>query len=427
MREAASHSIMVDKERCTGCVVCTLACPVQAIRVRGGKADVVKTEVCIDCGECLRVCPHQAVRSLTTRRQDLTGYKVLVALPSPVLYAQFGETYTPNDILWALRRTGFDYAVDLAVYCEMTLIATDEYLRRSPSPRPLISNFCPPVVRLILKNYPELVGHVLPIEVPREVAAKIMRRRVVAERGVRPEEVGIFHITPCAAKVVSITKPVGIERSNLNGAISIADLYLALSNALQTPQDVEDEWILHKSSGVGISWAIGRASVRGLPTRPTLSVNGVRDCIKILDDVIAGRIKGIDYLELAMCPGGCVGGPLVVENKHVATSIVENLIEKYGVRSRLDSHKVLERFEELYLLDKDRLKPQEPEPLAPDFHQALERMRQIEQFTAMLPGKQCGACGAPSCRVLAEDVVRGDASLSDCVFVRLKELADARA
>ncbi|MCU0611161.1 MAG: 4Fe-4S dicluster domain-containing protein [Candidatus Eisenbacteria bacterium] len=425
--EHYSHSIMIDRNLCTGCVICTLACPVQAIRVRDGKADVVKSNQCIDCGECLRVCPHQAVRSMTTKRQDLTGYKALAALPSPVIYAQFGDMHTPNDVLLALKGVGFDYVFDLAVNCEMVFIAIDEYLRRNAAPRPMISNFCPPIARMILKSYPNLVPNILPIEVPRETAAKTARRRIAEDRGIAPEDVGVFHITPCAAKVVSIMRPVGVDKSNLDGAIAIRDLYVPIKNALNNIGEVEDEWILQKSSGVGISWAIGRGSVRGLPNRRTLSVTGVKDVIRILDDVDAGRVEGIDYLELSICPGGCVGGPLVVENKHVATSRIEDLIEQYGVRSRVDTRKVVRQFEQTYLLSSSRFHAQAPEPLDTDLRRALEKMSRIEELTSMLPGKQCGACGAPSCRDLAEDIVRGNATPSDCVFIRVKELEDACA
>ena len=34
------------------------------------------------------------------------------------------------------------------------------------------------------------------------------------------------------------------------------------------------------------------------------------------------------------------------------------------------------------------------------------------------PGFDCGACGAPGCRNLAEDIVRGKASISHCLFVQ---------
>jgi iron only hydrogenase large subunit-like protein len=418
------HSISIDEDLCVGCVKCTLACPVQAIRVRDGKAVISRTELCVECGECLRVCPYEAVKSMTTKGTVLSEFKVLCALPSPVLYSQFGDRYSPNDILLGLRKIGFDYVFDLAVSCERVLVAIAEYLKRTPSPRPMISNFCPAATRLIIKNYPHLIDQIIPIEVPREIAAKRLRRRVVEERGVAPEEVGIFNITPCAAKMASITRPVGIEKSNLDGAIAIRDLYVRLKSALE---EVEDDWILQNSSGVGISWSIGRASHRALPSLQTVSVTGVNDVIRILDDVEAERLRDVDYLECSVCPDGCVGGPLVVQNKHLATSRVESLIEQYGVRSRVDPRRVLQQYEEDYLLDQRKLVSEEPGPLDTDFMKALKKMKKIEEFREMLPGKQCGACGSPSCEALAEDVVRGEANLSDCVFVKIKELKDGSA
>ena len=32
------------------------------------------------------------------------------------------------------------------------------------------------------------------------------------------------------------------------------------------------------------------------------------------------------------------------------------------------------------------------------------------------PGLDCGSCGAPTCKALAEDIVRGGASETDCVY-----------
>ena len=51
-----------------------------------------------------------------------------------------------------------------------------------------------------------------------------------------------------------------------------------------------------------------------------------------------------------------------------------------------------------------------------DISVAMEKMKEIERITANLQGLDCGSCGAPSCRALAEDVVRGLASEDDCIF-----------
>ena len=47
------HSVTLDKEKCTGCTSCLKRCPTEAIRVRDGKARIIR-ERCIDCGECQR-------------------------------------------------------------------------------------------------------------------------------------------------------------------------------------------------------------------------------------------------------------------------------------------------------------------------------------------------------------------------------------
>jgi Na+-translocating ferredoxin:NAD+ oxidoreductase RNF subunit RnfB len=55
-----------------------------------------------------------------------------------------------------------------------------------------------------------------------------------------------------------------------------------------------------------------------------------------------------------------------------------------------------------------------------DLGTALEMLEKLEEITESLPGLDCGACGAPGCRALAEDIVRGISVKSDCI-VELKD------
>ena len=52
--------------------------------------------------------------------------------------------------------------------------------------------------------------------------------------------------------------------------------------------------------------------------------------------------------------------------------------------------------------------------------ESFARLSRIEALSKQLPGLDCGACGAPSCRALAEDIAKGEAREEDCVYV-LKE------
>jgi Na+-translocating ferredoxin:NAD+ oxidoreductase RNF subunit RnfB len=50
----------------------------------------------------------------------------------------------------------------------------------------------------------------------------------------------------------------------------------------------------------------------------------------------------------------------------------------------------------------------------------MRKLEVLELINKELPGLDCGACGAPSCRALAEDIVRENANETDCIF-KLRE------
>jgi ferredoxin len=51
----------VDALRCTGCAECTSVCPVDAVRLKGGKA-IIDPSKCVTCGKCVEVCPENAIQ-----------------------------------------------------------------------------------------------------------------------------------------------------------------------------------------------------------------------------------------------------------------------------------------------------------------------------------------------------------------------------
>jgi len=410
--DKSNHSIQINKEKCVGCVLCMKACPTKAIRIYSGKAEI-DDELCVDCGECYRVCPYDAVTPLTTSYGDIKRFKFKVAVPSPVLYTQFGREVMPNQILLALKKIGFDYVFDAAWTCEIINAAIEKYLRENPTPRPIISTVCPATVRLILHLYPNLVDNIIPINLPREIAAKSIRNKISKEYNIKKDEIGIIHISPCAAKMVSITNPIGLTDSELDGAMSIKEIYSKLFRALKT---VDEEDILQLSSGVGLGWAVSGGEVNGINLDNCLAVSGVRDVMNILDEVEAGKLKEVEYLECLVCPNGCVGGPLTVENRHFAKKKAENLVEMYGKKSRVTSKMINHKYEEGFFFLNEKVKARPFPPLDDNPEKAIKKYRELEKIVKELGGKECGACGAPDCRTLARDIVQNKAKISDCVF-----------
>ena len=152
-----------------------------------------------------------------------------------------------------------------------------------------------------------------------------------------------------------------------------------------------------------------------------LAVSGVQDVITILDDIEAGKLKGIDYLECLICPDGCIGGPLTVDNRHLAKNKVETLVKMFGEKTRVSRELVKRQYKEGFFSLEQELKASPLPPLDPNPAKAIEKAREREKIIHMLPGTDCGVCGAPDCRTLAEDIVLGRASLADCLFLESKK------
>ena len=68
------HSVTLDTNKCKGCTKCIQHCPTEAIRIRGGKAKIIKDR-CIDCGECIRVCKSRAKLALTDSFDVLNNFE----------------------------------------------------------------------------------------------------------------------------------------------------------------------------------------------------------------------------------------------------------------------------------------------------------------------------------------------------------------
>ena len=126
--EQFTHSVMLDKELCMGCINCIKRCPTEAIRVRDGKAHILK-ERCIDCGECIRICPHHAKKAITDPISILENFQYTIALPPPSLYGQYNNLEEQDLLLEALLGMGFDSVFEVAKAAELVSDATRRLLQ----------------------------------------------------------------------------------------------------------------------------------------------------------------------------------------------------------------------------------------------------------------------------------------------------------
>jgi hypothetical protein len=181
-------------------------------------------------------------------------------------------------------------------------------------------------------------------------------------------------------------------------------------------EDIPVKSKIQKATGKGIGWGKvgGQSFAMGIDNY--LAVDGIEEVIKVLDQIEIGKLSDIDFFEGYACVTGCVGGPLNVENPFIAKSRIRKLSNKYRKRLITDHDKYNKE-----ILEWDQeIKPISVLKLDNDFKKALEKMARIEEIYQQLPLIDCGACGAPTCRALAEDIIIGKAKFEDCVVLRNK-------
>ncbi len=413
-----SHSVTLDWEKCIGCTDCIKRCPTEAIRVHNSKAEITDAR-CIDCGMCIRVCKSHAKKAMTDSFEKIYDYKYKVAIPAPTLYTQFKKIRDPNVILTALKKLGFDEVYEVARAAEIVTEYSRHIMEQEKVVSPIISSACPAIVKLVEMRFPSLIPNVLPVISPKEASARYARRHLI-QKGIPAEDIGIFFISPCAAKVTDSRYPDTFDHSEVDGIISIKDVYKLMLPIIKNMQPDEVE-ILQTSTSRGIGWAATGGEGLASQVYNHVAVDGIENVIEILERVENNKLD-VEFVECLACTNGCLGGPLTVENSFVATNRmakVKKYINSLGKTRDLDMYRDNIELDWQYsLTNKQVLK------LDDDMVVALDKMERLEKIFKTLPQIDCGSCGAPTCHALAEDIVQGNANIEDCIFMLREKVRD---
>ena len=308
--------------------------------------------------------------STPTRRRSsaLSAFEYKVAIPSTVLYGQFGPTRPcptrsspPCAGSASTRSTTSARSASSTARRPRSTSTTIPGPGRS-SPRPARSSSGSSSAAI-----PRSAARSCPIEPPREIAAKILRTilpQVAGDTGredrhhphhALPGQDGLDqqpghpgqvlprrgHLDP--GHLPPDPQGPAQERGGLPHAPSLP------GDALQRPR----AW-------AGRSPAARRA---GLKRHRAVAVSGIRDTMRVLDEVEGGLLQDIDLLECTVCPDGCVGGPLGVENRFLAKSRILELVAAAGEHAVVDQKDVSRLYHKNFLSFDHPVKPTGPRPL----------------------------------------------------------------
>lgn len=421
------HGFTIDRAGCDGRLACMRACPTRAIRVKNGKAEL-RPDLCIDCGACLRACPSGAIQATTGAFAEFDRFKYRVAVPSPVLFGQFPTGISPTHIAAALQGLGFDAVWDFAVELALVNRATVDYVDHWRGTLPLVSVSCPVIVRLVQVLYPDMIDQLIRIQPPRELAGRELKRRYAEKLGLRPEEIAAIYITPCQAKTISIFEPAEEARSNLDGALGISDVY---NGILAFERATKNDPASHVSESPArnaevLRWSTSQSQARALRRHRYMSVTGVANIMRVFDDIEKGKLRNIEYLECRACWGGCVSGNLTVDNSYVTLAKVYRLLSELPDHDPELEAEVNRRYPHEGFSLSGELKPRGVATQTESLKERVSRVRREENLIKVLPGLDCGLCGAPDCETFAKDVAGDRARREECVFLSDKRLKQLR-
>lgn len=411
------HSVQLNREKCQGCVSCVKLCPTEAIRVRNGKAEIL-ADRCIDCGACASGCPYHAFTVKTDMLEGLSKFAYNIVLPAPSLYSQFPANVPLEDIWQGLQNLGFDEIFDVSLASEYIAKEIEGYLKNYTGGRkPLISSTCPAVMRLIQVKFPELIKQVVPVLAPVEAAAIYVKREAAARKQLPTELIGVWFISPCPSKETNIRQSVDVQHTELTGSFSLSEIYGLLLKNMGGSHELN----VRTGSSYGLAWGTYGGELASAGISNGLAIHGIDNVYEILEQISMNKMPQLDYVECNACQGGCLGGLLTAENKFVAESNLRQRIRQLREQEPADRQKTMART--MVLQDfpgsaayRKRLVPRPMMQLDDDIMEAMKKFERMEEVLCSLPGLDCGACGAPSCQGLAEDIVQGKAHEIDCIF-----------
>lgn len=408
--------IVTYKERCRRCYSCVRSCPVKAIKVDGGFAEIMY-ERCIGCGNCLS-CPQQAkvvVDRMARTQEMLTSGSPVVAVLG-CSFPAFFHSLHPGQLVAALKSLGFCEVHEGAYGARM--IAGSYRSALQSADRPLISSHCSAVVDLIERHYPTLVPNIMPVVSPMIAMGRFIK-------SILGEETRVVYVSTCIAAKFEI-------QGEASGAIDVVLTYQEIDKLLKnrriTPSTLPDMPFDGVDPGAGRLFTLtgGPLKVFDIQTdfqdNETISAEGEAHTIGIIRDLAAGRISPA-FVDLRFCDGGCVDGP--ARDKELNHFFKRKLIvchnsspPPYDTAAHYRSIAQLPDLSRSYSDKSLKL----PIPGKDDIKRILHSTNKFTQGDEL----NCRACGYNSCREHAVAVFQGLADIEMCLPHNMQLIEEER-
>lgn len=315
----AGGKAQIDRDMCINCGKCRSACPYGAVLYipvpcedicpagaiihKDGTSIEIDREKCISCGKCTRACPFGAIVERSHILPVVTALKEgrdMTLLIAPALYSQFPGS--PGQMTAAMKSLGFSRIYELKDSAEeVARLEGAEVLERKEKGEPFMTtSCCPSWVEAVRKHLPSLENRLSHTPSPMELGARIIKEKY-------PRTLTVF-AGPCLAKKVEAA---------LSGTVDYVLNFEELGTLLVSRQvEIND----FPDRGLEDSHRLGTGFARsGGVAEAVLYFLGEDLGVEKIDGLSAKAMKiaatyprrppGADLLEVMVCEGGCVNGP----------------------------------------------------------------------------------------------------------------------
>ncbi|MHB1477917.1 MAG: [Fe-Fe] hydrogenase large subunit C-terminal domain-containing protein, partial [Coriobacteriia bacterium] len=294
------------KDDCAECWCCVRCCPVRAIRVTGGRSEIVQ-EKCIGCGQCVSECS----RGGFVVRDDTDAVRALIRSHRPVVALLASEfiaalyPMTVSQVERSLESIGFSSVETTLLGEELVASAYEQLHARSESAMSIRST-CPVAVDYVRKYHPAFVPALAPLVPPYIAQARLIR-------SLYPSDVAIVYVSPCYARKDEIRDPefagavdVAIDFTELKRMI-VEGRSLAPGASVTAPPPSRPSALKE----ISLTDGFPRQTLvsRNLTDRTVSAVRGIEDIDRLLSAIEAGETAP-QVIDILNCEG-CIDGPAV--------------------------------------------------------------------------------------------------------------------
>lgn len=416
------HALKLKRDLCIGCAHCTGSCPTGAIHIEDGHPQLDPNR-CVDCGRCYLACPVNAIYIEQDDFQTVYNCKYPVLLLPSIFSSQFEDKFKEKTILSALYHLGFKHVFEVEKSVDFIKEEMQKTVNENNGFKPIISTFCPAIVRLIQVKFPVLVPNLYLLKPPLDLTAIYIRQLLTKEDNIPAEDIGIFYVTPCAAKIAAIKSPATDEESPVTGVVNMNYLYSKVMRIIKQGEyklceDTRTRY--HRLSKASLNFTLTGGEVSMLKNGRNLAIDGIHNVSDFLEKLEDEDIQDIDYLELRACDESCAGGILCANNRFLMAERQRKRMQKSPDEVDAEDNDLLNYVD--HLAEHKRVlgtvEPRSMDKMDDNLAVAMQKMRKAFEINQNLPQVDCRICGFQSCKALSEAVATGKAEVEQCIFVQ---------